>query len=143
MSSYIDRFMERLRNDPSALDHLVEQPTDRQLKMWQERVADDPDGSIERLAERRGLTVEQLKMRHELIVDMFADGGGPDYVQRDDGCVVFFQAKRYWIDYGTLCAGPMNMKLGDTIYPKHSGEYNDDGSKVMIKPKVSVYSEEK
>jgi len=41
------------------------------MKNWWERIAEDPTGSLERLAANRGMTLEQLEERHKWIAELF------------------------------------------------------------------------
>lgn len=51
---------------------------------WYERVANDPKGSLERLAESQSLTVEQLQSRHRQIAKILGSDSGSPHLNASD-----------------------------------------------------------
>lgn len=70
------------------------------LETWRERVANNPQGSFERLAASRGITVEQLNEHRDQITELNANNMFPDFFSVDNGDIVFVREGTYEVTIG-------------------------------------------
>lgn len=83
---------------------------------WYERVADDPEGSLARLAEHQGLTVEELRERHRRIAGLLGGEGAALHLGVGDWRLFreaperLSEAKRAHLDGCAFC-----QRLGDAF----------------------------
>lgn len=103
---------------------------------WYIRIAEDPQGSLERLAERRGMTVEQLNDRHDKIAKLFSNDTYPDFFEDANGDTIILRSGMYEITIGDNPHKAVYFQSGYKVTEQITGRTDENDNPVFVRPVV-------